>query len=502
MMRHSERKLAPVQQPITATSKTRVGRRARENEDRAAFAGVLIAAAVLLLALTPRARADELSDLKDTIKKLEARVQVLEAERATPKAAPAPVAPAEAKAPVAAVQPLPASAAAPYIPPATVKDNEDAAMRVDNAPIDPSLKGFFKIPGTATIMKVGGYAKLDMIYDAKPIGTFDYFVTSAIPTSGPQTAFGSEFTVQAKQTRLNVDLRRDTDAGPARLYFETDLFGDASSNFQAGSYKFQLRHAFGLLNNVGAGYSFSAFMDNDALPDTLDFEGPGAAPFLLLAQGRYIWKWDKSKSLSLSVEAPQSQITAPSGGGKSTSPDISLKARYDADAGHLQLSGVYRRLGWISETGSAQYTSGYGLNLAGSYKTGIGDDYIVGGGIWGKGIARYISDITGSGLDAVVDPNGNLQALEEYGGYGGYTHYWSPKVRSTFVVDYLGMSNKPYQSPTSFSNSQYYSANLIWNPWGSVNMGVELLYGRYKTFDGLSANDTRVQMSVQYDLVR
>jgi hypothetical protein len=121
---------------------------------------------------------------------------------------------------------------------------------------------------------------------------------------------------------------------------------------------------------------------------------------------------------------------------------------------------------------------------------------------YGDRIARYVSDITGSGLDAIVDPNGDLQALEALGGYAGYTHYWTPKLRSTAVVDYLGMSNKPYQSPTSFTNSQYYSANLIWNPWGSLSVGVEVLYGRYKTLDGFSADDTRLQGSVQYDFVR
>ena len=478
----------------------------RNDGHRVLTVAVMVVLSTFSLVLMPRAHADELSDLKETIRKLEARVQALEAEKGAGKAAPAPATPtpaasAETKAPVAAVQSLPASAAAPYVPPATIKGNEDAAQRVDNAPVDPTLKGFFKIPGTDTIMKVGGYAKLDFIYDTKPIGTFDYFVTSAIPTSGPDTQFGNQFTAQAKQTRLNIDWRRDTEAGPARLYFEADLFGNASSNFQPGSYQFQLRHAFGQLENFATGYSFTAFMDNDALPDTLDFEGPGAAPFLLLAQGRYTWKVNKSTNVSLSLEAPQSQITAPIGGGKSTSPDVTLRTRYEVDAGHVQLSGVYRRLGWNSGTGTNAYTNGYGLNLAGSLKA-IGEDYLVAGGIWGKGIARYIADITGSGLDAVVDPNGNLQALEEYGGYAGYTHYWTPKLRSTAVIDYLGMSNKPYQSPTSFTNSQYYSANLIWNPWGALNVGVEVLFGRYKTFDGLSANDTRFQMSAQYNFVR
>jgi hypothetical protein len=464
---------------------------------RFAYVLPLIIAGIVLFVTPLRARADELSDLKETIKQLERRVQALEAEKAAAKAAPA----AEAKAPIAAVQPLPASAAAPYIPPATLKDNEDAAQRVDNAPIDPALKGFFKIPGTDTIMKVGGYAKVDFIYDTKAIGSFDYFVTSAIPTSGPDTQRGSQFTVHAKQTRINIDLRRDTEAGPARLYAEADWFGDASSGFEPGSYQFHLRHAFGQLKNFGAGYSFSAFMDNDALPDTLDFEGPGAAPFLLLAQARYTWKVGENTNFSLSAEAPSAEITTPIGSGRSTFPDITLRGRYEADKGHVQLAGLWRRLNWRSGASPSDSTDGYGLNLAGSLKT-FGDDYMVGGFIWGKGIARYVADISGSGLDAVVDPSGNLQALEEYGGYAGYTHYWTPKLRSTGVIGWLGMNNKSFQAPTSFKESQYYSANLIWNPYGSFNVGAEVLYGNNKTFDGNSANDTRIQMSVQYDFVR
>jgi hypothetical protein len=460
---------------------------------------LLVAPMMALLVFAPNVRADELSDLKETIRQLEARVTALEAERAAAaKAAPAP---AEAKPPVAAVQPLPPSAAAPYIPPPTVRAEETAGPRVDNAPIDPSLKGFFRIPGTETMMKFGGYAKADFIYDTKPIGSFDYFVTSAIPTSGPDTQRGSQFTAHAKQTRVNVDFRRDTDSGPARLFFEGDWFGDASFGFDPGSYRFRLRHAFGQLKNFAAGYSFSAFMDNDALPDTLDFEGPGAAPFLLVAGARYIFKTDPHWNVSIAAEAPQAEVTVPVGAGKSTAPDVSLRARYEAEAGHVQVSGLWRRLAWRSGVGPSDSTNGYGVNVAGTLKT-FGDDYMVAGGVWGKGIARYVSDLAGSGLDAVVGPNGRLQALEEYGGYAAYTHYWTPKLRSTGVAGYLGMSNKPYQTGTSFDSSQYYSLNLIWNPAGSLNLGTEVLYGRYKTLDGNSANDTRIQMSVQYDFIR
>jgi len=465
----------------------------------------LVGGAAVLLATSSPVRADEISDLKEVVQKLEARIKALEAERAAvkpaPAPAPAPVAAAPAPAPISAVGPAAPSDVAAYIPPATLKSDEAAAQRVDNAVIDPKLKGFFKIPGSETLMKFGGYAKVDFIYDTKPIGTFDYFVTSAIPTSGPDTQRGSQFTVQAKQTRLNMDMRRDTEWGAARLFVEGDWLGNASFNFDPGSYQFRLRHAFGQVGNIAAGYSFSGFMDNDALPDTLDFEGPGSAPYLLVASARYTWKLAPSYNLSISAEAPNAEITTPIGASRSTFPDISLRGRYEGDAGHVQLSGVYRRLGWRSGVQASDTTNGYGINLAGSLKT-VGDDYLVAGGVWGKGIARYVSDITGLGLDAVVSPEGQLEALEAYGGYAGYTHYWTPKLRSTGVVNWLGMNNKSFQTGTSFTNSQYYSANLIWNPVGSFNVGVEALYGRYKTFDGFSANDTRIQASIQYDFVR
>jgi hypothetical protein len=48
---------------------------------------------------------------------------------------------------------------------------------------------------------------------------------------------------------------------------------------------------------------------------------------------------------------------------------------------------------------------------------------------------------------------------------------------------------------------QYYAVNLIWNPAGSLNVGIEGLYGRYKTFDGNRASDARPDER-QYDFIR
>jgi hypothetical protein len=42
---------------------------------------------------------------------------------------------------------------------------------------------------------------------------------------------------------------------------------------------------------------------------------------------------------------------------------------------------------------------------------------------------------------------------------------------------------------------------VIWNPAGSLNVGIEGLYGRYKTFDGNRASDARPDER-QYDFIR
>src|SRR5271169_3651608 len=56
-----------------------------------------------------------------------------------------------------------------------------AAARFNNVPLDPKYQGFFQLPGTQTILKIGGYFKSDFIYDMKPAGNSDSFIPSSIP---------------------------------------------------------------------------------------------------------------------------------------------------------------------------------------------------------------------------------------------------------------------------------------------------------------------------------
>lgn len=446
----------------------------------------------------------ELEQAKQMIRELQQRVEQLEGKVKASQAAPSAAA-APAKATVAEPQPprgvLARMATSGYQPPVTVRGGEDAEARGDGVPADPELKGYFRLPGTQTLVRIGGYVKLDSIYDFKPIGSYDSFITSEIPLGAPESNFGKHYNLHAKQSKINVDFRRDTPYGTARLFAEGDFYGDQSFGFENGSYQFRLRHAYGEVANFLAGYTYTTFMDSDALPDTLDFEGPGAAPFLFTPQLRYTYPVSPNFKLSAAIEGAKSDITTAGGISTERAPDIALRARYEGEKGHLQLSGLLRRVTSTDGASGGGNANGGGVQLAGIWKT-FGDDYLAGSAIYGKGIARYISDISGLGLDAVVDPSGNLTALTAKGGYGAYTHYWTPSLRSTAVAGVLNMDNKDFQPGDAFKQSQYYSANLIWNPYGSVALGVEYLWGRLESNDGTARNANRLQMSVQYDFVR
>jgi len=99
-----------------------------------------------------------------------------------------------------------------------------AAPRYDNVPTDPKYKGFFYLPGTQDMLKIGGYAKTDVMYDFKQAGNADSFVPSSIPL--PQVEGVTNSNVSVRPTRLNLDFRVPTERfGDVRFYLEGDLLG-------------------------------------------------------------------------------------------------------------------------------------------------------------------------------------------------------------------------------------------------------------------------------------
>lgn len=97
-----------------------------------------------------------------------------------------------------------------------------AAARFDNIPLDPKYKGFFHLPGTQTLLKIGGHFKTDFIYDLKPAGNPDQFVPASIPI--PTVVGVNNANVSVRPSRLSLDFRiPSSKIGDVRFYVEGDL---------------------------------------------------------------------------------------------------------------------------------------------------------------------------------------------------------------------------------------------------------------------------------------
>ncbi len=182
-----------------------------------------------------------------------------------------------------------------------------------------------------------------------------------------------------------------------------------------------------------------------------------------------------------------------------------LAARHEADRGSLQASGLLRYLAYDSaqdsNEGSDSATAG-GLALSGTWGWGDNGDYMVFGALGGQGISAFIGDLGGLDLDGVVDPQGDLQVLQQYGGWLGYTHHWSQRWRTTVTYSRLYLERDQLLDPTVFRRSDYAAANIIWQPAPSWSWGAELLYGKLQEQSGASGDVFRLQTALKYDFVK
>jgi hypothetical protein len=362
--------------------------------------------------------------------------------------------------------------------------------------------GSVRIPGTKTSFQIGGYVQADAIFDADRIGNKDAFVVSTIPTGGTKTGAGdTNFSI--RQTRLFLKTQTPTENwGDLVTYIEVDFMGTDGAEPR-------IRHAYGQVGDelqLLAGQTWSAFQDATVFPSTLDFQGPPGMITNRRPQFRLRRDWNERWTGVIAVEDPNSDITTPAtfAGEESTPyPDLAGNVRWGPDWGHLQLSGVLRYLQFDPDVGSRESEFGYGLNLTGSIKTIKLDEKHADSVLFqiagGNGIARYVNDTSGLGLDAVLAvPGDDLDGQELIAGMVAYQHWWDPKWGSTAGYSFVAVDNASGQPGSDYHSGQYIVVNLRHYPAERVMLGGEVLYGLREDNDGDQGDDLRVQFAVQY----
>jgi DcaP outer membrane protein len=375
----------------------------------------------------------------------------------------------------------------------------------------------WKLPGTNTSMQIGGYAKLDLIYDINSNTGYSLGSAMAPPAKGSAAANRQQhFTLNARQTRLWVRTWTPTDWGELETHIQGDFYGGTGNEVASNSSSFRARHLYGRLGPVLAGMTWSTAMILEALPDTLDFTGPAGVIFARQAMIRYTHSFGGGTVAVFAVENPENTgaeayfSNATTGAlataGPDTMPDFVVGLTHTWGSGRASFRALFRQINWDNGAGVTDTEFAWAIHGGFGWRFNNNRTAIGGSAYYGRGLGRYgLAAFNGTGEVINGAPNAaNIKTVAQYGGQIWIQQHWTNTLRSSLVYgrirnDYVDQVTGGLAAAGSRTQDFWtVHANLIWSPVPSVNIGVEYIYA----FNGIvnSANGTahRIQVSFQY----
>lgn len=370
-------------------------------------------------------------------------------------------------------------------------------------------------PKVGSTLDMYGYAMLDSGYNFGSIDPnwFDVMRPTKLNAAPGEFAPDGSTYWGVRQSRFGVKSFTPTPLGDLKTVFEFELFG---TGVDAGQTTFRLRQAYGELGHFGAGQTWSAFMDIDVFPNSLEYWGPNGMVFFRNVQFRWM-PIQGASHVTIALERPG----ASADGGiyadrlelqgirpQFKYPDLTGDARLARKWGYVQMGAIYRRIAWVDTIATSTLnlsgaTNGWGVNVSSNLKftkKDVGKFQVV----YGKGIENYMNDAP---IDIGVKNNfGNPVKpiigvpLPVLGVVAFVDHTWSSKFTSSIGYSLVNIENSNADAVSDFHQGDYALVNLLFHPLSRVTMGSEFQFGRRVNFkDGFNVDDYKMQFSFKYD---
>ncbi len=467
---------------------------------------------------------DEIRALKEMVLELQKRIQHLEAERANLESKKVSAQEPEAekkrarKAAKKARKP-PAKGGLDHLPSKETKEKETAqGMLQKKAPpkVGEKPPAPLELAGHEVRVGIEGAIQADVIHDFNAVGLSPgdgvprEFITAYIPAGGPAAEITNRTALSPNQSYLTGWAETDTPWGPLRVYGNVNLFGSTTEA------EFEIYKAYGQWGWLKAGLDYSIWLNQAAIPNTLDFEGPNAAPETRFTQASLKIPFRPSAEkkaffFTVGVEDADGDMTLPQGTSSVNQiPSVIGKLSYEPGWTQMELAGMYRRLR-AQGTDYDQSVNGWGVSFSGSVDT-WGHDSFVWGIEYGRALGAYIQDTAGLGLDAAPESatNSHLKAIPAFGFWAGYQHWWNKALRSSATYGFVNLDSDfnvfPQPSGTgTYKQTHYASLNLVWSPWPPFDVGLEYMYGQRTVTDptavdgGTTGSNHRLQFTMRWN---
>jgi len=337
-------------------------------------------------------------------------------------------------------------------------------------------------------VKISGYAKLDMTYDAdQRQGDFAY--AGGLNTGAAADTAEGGFNAHARESRIRFDAVHND----YKVVAEGDFFGNGGNEFVSNSNNFRIRSFYGQSGNWLAGQTWSTFMDFMNWPGTLDFAGTPGQSFIRQGQLRY-----SSGGLSVALENPQAGIRDLAGETITSTdplPDLVVKYRKEGDRFGFYAAGLVKNVeadlgaDTVSTTASA-------LHAGAVLKTGsggrLGLSFIAGSP------GRYQQDKFFFPDFLLV--NGDVEAIDSTAVQFTYNQPLS-NGSMNFTYAKLDIDDEFASGIATiggFETASEVSINRVWSAGENVSYGLELGYGEREDFSGETGDNTRLQFSAKY----
>ena len=340
-------------------------------------------------------------------------------------------------------------------------------------------------------LQIGGFIQTDAIHDFhnnnSPLG----FLSSGIDIPNAKK---SNTTYSVAASRFNLSGQIPIEGKGLKTVLEFDLFNSSFSP--------NLRMAYAEYGKVLVGMYWSNFMDVDAYPNTLDYNGPNSLTSARQVQFRVTLPVSKTTDVVFALEDPESFLTLPDESGFKALkqiPDVTGSIQYSKNGSHLRFASVLHPIVYENAQQERESKVGYGFTASGVLQQPGNKDNFVFQASYGKGISKYINDIGPDNYDGVYNPaTANLEILGVWGLSASYDHWWSDQFSSTAGWGYLNLQNNGVIADQNFKSSNYGILNLIYYPNSFIKGGIEYLYGSRKNVNGDSANNSRIQLTLQF----
>ncbi|MEG2278052.1 MAG: DcaP family trimeric outer membrane transporter [Odoribacter sp.] len=343
------------------------------------------------------------------------------------------------------------------------------------------------------IFGIGGFIQATGVYDFNGVEDYNYFTTSSIALKGKQG--GASYGLTLGQSRLFFKLIGNTDVGKLVSYLEMEFEGPQNSPV--------LRQAFIQFRGFLIGQAWSTFGDMSAVPTTIDEEGPSSGIETRQPMVRYTHSFNKRWQAALALEyvIPSYSTGDYTNVIRQKVPDIPLNVRYTMHNGsHLQASGILRNISYQDKLNDKdKIATGWGASLSGQINLCKKTSFMF-QGVYGKGIANYIQDISGNGYDLIPNAheNGKLESAGMWGAFCAFQQNWTPNLYSSLIYSYARLENRSNLAGTTYKYAQYGAANLLWNFTEYGTTGIEYIFGRRNDFNKEYGNANRINAMVQY----